>query len=226
MLSLPAALPWSLPASLTAKFADSARIITRAFDEFGAGLGVCVSGGKDALVVADIAIRTHAAQGRAFPLSFYHFELPRAFPEIAAALARIDRHWGIRVTRVRAPSLRAGLAAAVARDGVRAVLLGTRATDPAAHSEPFAETSPGWPRATRVCPILRWSFRDIWAYIDAAGLPVCSLYERGFTSIGDADTTCPNPRIARPGGAGYRHARELADELAERSGRGARPVSA
>jgi len=49
-------------------------------------------------------------------------------------------------------------------------------------------------------------------------LPYCTLYDQGYTSLGKADDTFPNPALARSGG-GYYPAYMLADWTLERAGR-------
>jgi len=119
----------------------------------------------------------------------------RDFPEVAAFMAEAERAHGFRVEVLG--DFAGGLAALVA-GGVRGVLMGTRRGDPdaAALAGPFAPTTPGWPPAVRVCPILSWAYADVWALLRGARLPACALYARGFTSLGAAATSAPNPALA------------------------------
>jgi phosphoadenosine phosphosulfate reductase len=66
--------------------------------------------------------------------------------------------------------------------------------------EPF--TLPGGKVITRVAPLAAWTARDVWAYAKAHDIPLLSLYEAGYTSIGcEPCTTVPfdpeNPRSGR-----------------------------
>ena len=98
-------------------------------------------------------------------------------------------------------------------------MLGTRRGDPnAGGQDALCASSPGWPPFLRVNPVLEWGYGDVWGFLDAAGAPYCSLYDRGFTSVGAAPSTSPNPALRRPDGS-YAPARELSDGRTERAGR-------
>lgn len=112
------------------------------------------------------------------------------------------------------------------------ILVGVRKTDPycstlrvlfiffilLGHLEEVNYTDNGWPKFLRINPILNWSYDDIWEYIDFYRIPYCSLYDRGYTSIGSISRTIPNPKLLKADGS-YGHARELKDESFERCGR-------
>ena len=56
--------------------------------------------------------------------------------------------------------------------------------------------SPGWPPFLRVNPVLEWGYSDVWGFLDAIGASYCSLYDRGFTSVGGGPFDEPEPRSA------------------------------
>jgi phosphoadenosine phosphosulfate reductase len=58
----------------------------------------------------------------------------------------------------------------------------------------------------KVHPILAWTTRDVHQYLKTHGLPYHPLYEKGYKSIGDVQTTVPittgmDERAGRFGGA-------------------------
>ncbi len=63
---------------------------------------------------------------------------------------------------------------------LRAILVGTRRTDPHASSlQSFSPTDHGWPDFMRVNPILDWEYRLVWAYLLEVREPYCILYDQG-----------------------------------------------
>ncbi|KAI3618383.1 hypothetical protein CBS9595_002746 [Malassezia furfur] len=124
---------------------------------------------------------------------------------------------------------------------VQAIFIGVRETDP--HGSTLgvrSPTDPGWPQILRVHPILDWDYATVWSFLrcpvlgtpgarypsyvgggGAHGVPYCSLYDQGYTSLGSTYNTRPNPRLRVEGAeAVYRPAFELRDAALERAGRG------
>jgi len=123
-----------------------------------------------------------------------------------------------------------GLEAFLVETSVRAIFLGTRRGDPnAPGQETFCPSSKGWPAFMRVNPILEWTYHDVWLFLRCASLPYCSLYDRGYTSVGSVYNTHPNVALSREDGT-FAPAHMLPDARLERAGRGrgaiARTVSA
>lgn len=64
--------------------------------------------------------------------------------------------------------------------GLRRVQSPTRAN--LQEVEPFK--LPTGAELRKVSPLAAWSDREVWGYLKAQGIPVLSLYDRGYTSIG------------------------------------------
>ncbi|CAO2654828.1 Nn.00g115610.m01.CDS01 [Neocucurbitaria sp. VM-36] len=81
---------------------------------------------------------------------------------------------------------------------VKAILVGTRRTDPhGEHLKHFDPTDSGWPKFVRVHPVIDWHYVDIWTFIRYLNIPYCTLYDLGYTSLGGTTDTQPNPALAR-----------------------------
>lgn len=81
----------------------------------------------------------------------------------------------------------------------------------------------------RVHPVIDWHYAEIWTFIRALGVPYCSLYDLGYTSLGGTMDTHPNPALrydndkddsgGDPSQGRFRPAYELVDDYEERLGR-------
>jgi phosphoadenosine phosphosulfate reductase len=43
----------------------------------------------------------------------------------------------------------------------------------------------------KICPLIHWTWEEIWAYVDLNGLPYNELHDRGYPSIGCLPCTSP-----------------------------------
>ena len=72
-------------------------------------------------------------------------------------------------------------------------MMGSRRSDPhCSELKKFSPTDSHYPNLMRINPIIDWSYDDVWNYIIKNQLKVCSLYEHGYTSIGNRLNTFPN----------------------------------
>jgi len=79
---------------------------------------------------------------------------------------------------------------------LKACFMGCRRTDPYCQDlGDFEMTTKGWPDLMRVNPLLDWTCDDIWNYLKIYNVPYCSLYDIGYTSLGDKTNTAPNPHL-------------------------------
>jgi len=160
---------------------------------------------------------------RPFPQSFQavYVVSTRPFPEVETFVAASATHYHLDLARYALPMRLALEAYLGEKTAVKAIFVGTRRTDP--HGKfltHFDPTDNDWPRLMRVHPVIEWHYVEIWAFIRHLGIPFCSLYNQGFTSLGGMTDTHPNPALALDAKAmKFRPAYELVDDNEERLGR-------
>jgi len=78
-----------------------------------------------------------------------------------------------------------------------AFCLGTRSSDPNAHGQGIWEPSSAsfMPPFMRVNPILQWDYGLVWQLLRSYPIPLCDLYEQGYTSLGTVHDTLRNPAL-------------------------------
>ena len=215
--------------------------VTCAVRSYGAEhVALSFNGGKDCTVVLELLAAVDAGLVRALA-AIVHYRPPDVLPAVDAFLAACAARHGLALWECacaprradgRASPLAACLAATLrAFPAVRAVLLGTRNSDFAdarqRHASCFALTDVdrGWPRVMRVAPIVDWDHADVWRFLHAFGARRwCALYNAGYTSLGAASDTRPNPALYDAAAQCYRPAWTLADPALERESRVPRHV--
>ncbi|KJH51414.1 phosphoadenosine phosphosulfate reductase family protein [Dictyocaulus viviparus] len=154
----------------------------------------------------------------------FHIMCEDQFPEATQFIIDAAKNYNIIVTEYPGP-IKSGLELLKnEQKDVIAVLLGSRLGDP--HGKNMKSevqwTDENWPRFLRVCPILSWSYRDVWTFLRNLCVPYCPLYDMGYTSLGGRSTTVKNPLlkfIGKDGIEKYKPAYVLSDGDAERNGR-------
>lgn len=205
-------------ASLSPAVRASLEVVDAALRLFGPErLVVSFNGGKDATALLHLACACYARAGLGPPRCVYWHEA-LVFPEVEAFVNATEARLGLPLLRYSSGFVD-GLRDAVTARGVAAVLLGTRRGDPdGARASAWQPSSADYPAFMRVLPLLPWSYHDVWHFLTLFRLPYCSLYDRGYSSLGNTANTRPNPALARPGG-GFGAACELASGALERGGR-------
>ena len=81
-------------------------------------------------------------------------------------------------------------------------MMGNRSTDPYSQQLGHMEaSSPGWPEFLRVFPIIDWDYELVWQFLKVFSLPYCSLYDAGYTSLGEKHNSQPNPSLRNEDGS-------------------------
>ena len=205
---------------LNTKIEESLSIINKAYLQFDRNLGVFFNGGKDSTVLLDLVNRYHQDQKLTYKMNSFFLKSPNEFPELTSYVKLAEKYWEQNFKVIKSNSLKIGLKMLAEQYNIKAYMLGVRGSDPEGKGIGFFQpTTPGWPKATRVFPLLNWNYDDIWMYLDGLKLPTCELYQKGYTSIGSISKTKPNPYLYDNESHTYKHARELKDGSLERCGR-------
>ncbi|XP_070074444.1 uncharacterized protein Flad1 isoform X2 [Drosophila takahashii] len=193
----------------------------------------CFNGGKDCTVLLDLLMRFLRQESiSSGDIPMLYIKSGDSFPEIDHFVDRCVRNYRVQLVEYEGSLKEALTHMSADMPRIRAVFVGSRNTDPyCQHLAPMQPTDNDWPPMMRLNPLLEWSYHDVWHYIHLNSVPYCSLYDRGYTSIGNRSNTIPNPHLRRPESecdcacacscdpGGYRPAWELEDPTLERAGR-------
>ncbi|XP_064455862.1 FAD synthase-like [Ornithodoros turicata] len=204
---------------------DAVRVVEEAISTYTAE-GICIgfSGGKDCTVILHVLYAVlRKTYGKDTPkIHCFYMSRGTVWPEIKVFIERTAQVYNLDLNIVSGFDYKVAMQQYL--DGhptVQAFLLGNRSTDPSGPSlKHFKVTDPDWPKAMRVFPVLNWSYKEVWEFILALSLPYCSLYDQGFSSIGDSDV--PNEALVYVNDRGvkrFKPAYLLEDDSLERCGR-------
>ncbi|TVY80321.1 putative FAD synthase [Lachnellula suecica] len=188
-------------------------------------ISLSYNGGKDCLVLLILLLASLSTSPHPLPaaLQSVYIISPHPFAEVDEFVQHSISTYTLDLARYTLPMKEAFRVYLEEHSKVKAILVGTRRTDP--HGETlthFDKTDHGWPAFMRVHPVIDWHYAEIWGFIRALEIPYCVLYDRGYTSLGGTTDTHPNPALKAGEESteqGFRPAYELVEDYAERLGR-------
>ncbi|KAH8338000.1 hypothetical protein KR059_000547, partial [Drosophila kikkawai] len=196
----------------------------------------CFNGGKDCTVLLDLLMRYLRQEGiSSGDIPMLYIKSGDSFVEIDDFVERCVTSYRVKLVEYEGSLKEALTHMAADMPRIKAVFVGSRNTDPYCENlAPMQPTDNDWPPMMRLNPLLEWSYHDVWHYIHLNDVPYCSLYDKGYTSVGNRSNTIPNPHLRRDDNCdcntvvsdcdlvetvGYRPAWELEDPTLERAGR-------
>ena len=140
------------------------------------------------------------------------------FDEIKDFVNTISKTLGITVNyySIENSSMDKELTKVVAESNLKCVFMGETSNK---ETKVYSMTTGKYPTMLRVRPILNWKYKEIWEFFKKYKCQYCSLYEKGYTSLGTKDDTIPNPLLLIESTGEYLPAYMLIDESKERIGR-------
>ncbi|XP_054720310.1 FAD synthase-like [Uloborus diversus] len=185
----------------------------------------CFNGGKDCTALLHLLYACVQKQGseKWHQMQTLYVKSGDTFNEVDKFVRNTINLYSLNVTIIEGDLKEATIEFLKKNPQLKIFCIGTRRCDPGAEAlDRLCPTDSGWPAVMRMLPLLDWSYKDIWTFLRDLQIPYCSLYDRGYTSLGDRSRTMPNPALVNKDKNGrvlYKPAYMLENESSERNNR-------
>ena len=191
---------------LASKIDFSIDIIKEAYERFGkngACVGIAFTGGKDSTVMLDLVRK---AFGGNIPSAFKIINVDTTvdFPEIYEFIGRLSREWNfdlnvfankeavdkneVKIAEDKEKCClllkTVPLKKAITDLNLKALMTAIRKDEQEQRKKESYFSERNDPKHFRVHPLLHFTEKDIWDYIEFYDIPFCSLYSQGYRSLG------------------------------------------
>jgi len=187
---------------------------------------LCISfnGGKDCTALLHIVYSMFVKKYPKNKLNVFYIEMPETFLLLENFVKLTVERYDLNLISYSCSNYKIALEKLKNETHIKAIFMGTRISDlpKSVQLLDCQLTDEGWPQFMRISPLLNWSYSQVWSFLRDMEVPYCSLYDRGYTSIGSSKNTNQNPLLrfkSRNGEIYYMPAYLLKDEHQERSGR-------
>jgi phosphoadenosine phosphosulfate reductase len=185
--------------TLEDKVKKSQAVLKEALDRFAGHIALAWTGGKDSTTTLHLLKDLYSGQ---VPIPVLNIDTSVKFKEIYEFRDQVAAQWGLNLIIERNDEalqeidiaadkeeccfrLKAEvIARAITKYGWQALITGMRWDE---HPDRAKDEYFVWyenPPHHRVQPVLHFSELDIWSYIRSRNVPFCSLYQRGYRSLG------------------------------------------
>ncbi len=114
-------------------------------------------------------------------------------------------------TNITCRDLSEGLNTYLMTNPIHSIFIGVKSSDKYANKLSTSLQMPDGHNLTRIYPLLSWTYKDVWEYINDKNVHVSELYSFGYTSIDTMNTTIRNPYLSNKRENTFKRASELLD---------------
>lgn len=184
---------------LEAKVAKSLEILREALGKYGDKMALAWTAGKDSTTILHLL---RELGGGTVPIPVLNIDTGAKFQEIYELRDRLAREWQLNLTIAKNEEalktiVIAGnreecctrlktevIAESIRSRGWQALITGMRWDEQPDRLKEEYFSPRSSPEHIRVHPILHFSEADIWRYLNTRKVPYCSLYRKGYRSLG------------------------------------------